>query len=153
MPSFGKKSQELLDTCHGELRLLFSEVVKIVDCQVTCGRRGKVEQDSAFQEGRSKTPWPQSKHNAEAPNLSNAADVTPFPVEWPDEEFLKSLTPEIRAKVIEYGRVMRSWGVFAGVTLCKAHDLKIPIRWGGDWDGDFDLKDQNFNDLPHFERK
>ena len=25
------------------------------------------------------------------------------------------------------------------------------MRWGGDWDKDFDLDDQTFNDLCHFE--
>ncbi len=27
----------------------------------------------------------------------------------------------------------------------------IKIRWEGDWNGNYDLKDQNFYDLPHFE--
>jgi peptidoglycan LD-endopeptidase CwlK len=29
--------------------------------------------------------------------------------------------------------------------------MGIEIRWGGDWDGDGDLSDHKFNDLPHFE--
>ena len=41
--------------------------------------------------------------------------------------------------------------LFAGVVLSTASQLGIKIRWGGDWDGDFDLKDQSFIDLPHFE--
>ena len=27
----------------------------------------------------------------------------------------------------------------------------IPLRWGGDWDVDTELKDNDFDDLPHFE--
>ena len=29
--------------------------------------------------------------------------------------------------------------------------MNIKIRWGGDWDSDNIMKDQTFNDLPHFE--
>ena len=29
--------------------------------------------------------------------------------------------------------------------------MGVDIRWGGDWNGDFNLKNQNFYDLPHFE--
>ncbi len=32
-----------------------------------------------------------------------------------------------------------------------AKDLKIEIRWGGDWDRDGDTTDQTFNDLVHWE--
>ena len=32
-----------------------------------------------------------------------------------------------------------------------AYKMGVEIRWGGDWDGDFDLKDQTFMDLVHFE--
>jgi len=35
--------------------------------------------------------------------------------------------------------------------LYKNGTIKSRIRWGGDWDSDTDLKDNTFNDLPHFE--
>jgi len=41
--------------------------------------------------------------------------------------------------------------VFAGIVLAIAHRRGIKIRWGRDWDGDFDLNDQTFNDYCHFE--
>ena len=40
---------------------------------------------------------------------------------------------------------------FAGFVKGIALMLGIPIRWGGDWNGNNDLKDNNFDDLPHFE--
>ena len=40
---------------------------------------------------------------------------------------------------------------FAGYVQGVAEQLGIKIRWGGDWDSDFDFKDQTFNDLVHFE--
>ncbi len=32
-----------------------------------------------------------------------------------------------------------------------ASQMGTPLRWGGDWDGDTELRDQKFVDLPHFE--
>ena len=32
-----------------------------------------------------------------------------------------------------------------------ARDCDVPLRWGGDWDGDGDRTDQTFHDLVHFE--
>lgn len=32
-----------------------------------------------------------------------------------------------------------------------ARDCNVPLRWGGDWDGDGDRNDQTFHDLVHFE--
>ena len=40
--------------------------------------------------------------------------------------------------------------IYAAV-MYAASSLGVRIRWGGDWDGDLDLKDQTFNDLCHFE--
>ena len=31
--------------------------------------------------------------------------------------------------------------------------MGLKIRWGGDWDMDTQVKDNNFDDLPHFEIK
>ena len=33
---------------------------------------------------------------------------------------------------------------FAGYVLRFASEIRIPIRWGGDWDRDLDVNDQNF---------
>ena len=41
--------------------------------------------------------------------------------------------------------------MFASFVLGVAAVLGINIRWGGDWDGDREYKDENFRDLPHFE--
>lgn len=41
----------------------------------------------------------------------------------------------------------------AGFVMAKAAQLDIPIRWGGDWDSDFNVLDQSFDDLVHFEKK
>lgn len=129
MPKFGKSSRERLDTCHPDLQRLFEEVVKHFDCRVTCGHRDRMAQMIAYQENRSKLPWPQSKHN-QIP--STAVDVVPYPVDWKD---------------------IHRFYYFAGFVKGVAKFLGIPIRWGGDWDSDTEVDDQTFNDLPHFELK
>ncbi len=127
MPQFGAKSAERLATCHPDLQRLFNEVIKHVDCTVICGHRTEEEQEEAFRTGKSKVRWPNGKHNKKP---SEAADVVPFPIDWNDK--------------------MRFYH-FIGFVRGIAVQMGIKIRSGGDWDSDFDLKDQNFFDLPHFE--
>ena len=127
MPGFSRSSKSKLLTCHPQLQALFNEVISTYDCKILCGHRGEKKQTKAFLKGSSKVQYPNSMHNQ---NTSLAVDVAPFPIDWHD---------------------MRAWYHFGGYVKRTAEDMGINIRWGGDWDGDFDLKDQNFNDLPHFE--
>jgi peptidoglycan LD-endopeptidase CwlK len=127
MPEFGERSKNNLATCHQDLQKLFNEVIKYFDCAVTCGHRGKEEQDKAFHDGLSKLQFPDSKHNKK-PSL--AADVVPYPIDWSDTE---------------------RFYMFVGAVRGIAAMLNIPIHCGADWDGDMEIKDQNFHDLPHFE--
>lgn len=129
MPIFGEDSKAKLATCHPYLRKLFEEVIKEYDCKIICGERNKEDQDKAVAEGKSKTPYPTSKHNR-IPSL--AVDVAPYPIDWSEKE-------------------LRRFYHFGGFVLATAKRMGINIRWGGDWNGNMDFKDQNFNDLPHFE--
>ena len=127
MPKFGTRSLMNISGVHKELKRLFEEVVKTYDCSVLCGHRSKADQDQAYADGKSKVQYPNSKHNSKP---SRAVDVAPYPIDWND---------------------MKRWYHFGGYVKAVAESMGIDIIWGGDWDGDFDLKDQNFNDLPHFE--
>ncbi len=127
MPAFSPLSTTQLNSCHPDLVRLFTEVTKYADCTVLCGHRGQAEQDEAVRTGHSKTPWPRSKHNTEP---SMAVDVVPFPIDWKDRTGMAH---------------------FAGFVQGVAAGLGIRVRWGGDWNGNFNLKDENFFDLPHFE--
>jgi len=40
---------------------------------------------------------------------------------------------------------------FGGFVLGIAKSMNIPLRYGGDWNGNMDIKDENFLDLGHFE--
>ncbi len=127
MPKFSEGSEEKLATCHPDLQKLLHEVVKKYDCTVTCGYRGEAEQNEAFDKGFSKLRFPNGNHN-KSPSL--AVDVYPYPVDWSDTK---------RASV------------FAGYVLGVASQMGLEVRWGGDWDRDWDLADNVFNDYPHFE--
>ena len=127
MNSFSGKSQERLSTCHPDLQKLFNEVIKHYDCTVVCGHRGKDEQDEAVRTGQSKLAWPHSKHNSLP---SKAVDVVPFPVDWSDTSRFYH---------------------FAGFVMGVALSLGIKIRFGGDWNGNLQFRDEKFKDLPHFE--
>lgn len=127
MSNFSQKSVERLSQCHPELQRLFNEVIKDYDCTITCGHRGKEEQDEAVRTGHSKVSFPNSKHNSLP---SQAVDVVPFPVDWND---------------------LTRFYHFAGFVLATAKKLGIKIRWGGDWNGDLKFKEEKFKDLPHWE--
>jgi hypothetical protein len=49
------------------------------------------------------------------------------------------------------GAVAKAFARVAGVMLACAGARGYVVRWGGDWDNDGDLMDQEFHDLPHFE--
>lgn len=132
MFKFSERSKENLRECHPDLIRLFEEVIKVFDCAVIEGHRGEEEQNKAYYSGKSKLKYPQSKHN-KIPSM--AVDVVP----WHKE------APHIRWNDRE------SFVYMAGIVKGIAAQMGIKIRHGLDWDGDNDLKDQTFFDLPHFE--
>ena len=127
MPRFGNKSKERLATCHPDLQKVFNEVINYVDCSILEGYRNSYWQDKYYAEGKTKLKYPDGRHNA---NPSNAVDVTPYPVDWDDRE---------------------RQTLFAGFVLGIAQSMGIKLRWGGDWDQDFKVQDNKFDDFPHFE--
>ena len=129
MPRFGRKSKERLATCDERLQKVFNEVIKYVDCSVLEGHRSGERQDKLFEEGKTKVKYPNGRHNAYP---SKAVDITPYPVNWEDRE---------------------RQTLFAGFVLGIAKGMDINLRWGGDWDMDFQVNDNKFDDFPHFEVK
>tara|TARA_Y100001973_G_C5195938_1_gene334250 strand:+ start:886 stop:1281 length:396 start_codon:yes stop_codon:yes gene_type:complete len=127
MPYFGKTSKKRLATCDERLQKVFNEVIKYVDCSVLEGHRSAERQDKLFEEGKTKVKFPNGRHNSDP---SRAVDVTPYPVDWNDRE---------------------RQTLFAGFVLGIARSMGIKLRWGGDWNMDFKVKDNRFDDFPHFE--
>lgn len=144
MNQYGQGSLAALKGVHPDLVRLFSEVLKTIDHTVTCGIRSREEQDRLFREGKSKLDGsnPKARHVLhEGQKYGLAVDVAPYPVIYPENT--KTTLERIKA----YGRFY----FFAGFVKAKASELGIDIRWGGDWDGDFDFADNTFDDLVHFE--
>ena len=129
MPNFGRKSKERLNTCESNLQKVFNEVIKHVDCSVLEGHREEDRQNRLYKEGKTKVKYPNGRHNRQP---SSAVDVTPYPVDWKDRE---------------------RQTLFAGFVIGVASQMGIKLRWGGDWDQDFQVVDNRFDDFPHFELK
>jgi peptidoglycan L-alanyl-D-glutamate endopeptidase CwlK len=127
VPRFGTRSKNALHSCDDRLIDVFNEVIKTVDCSVLEGHRNKIKQNKAYKEGNSKLKYPSGSHN-KLPSL--AVDVVPYPIDWNDRE---------------------RFHLFAGFVLGIAKSMGINLRWGGDWDQDWTVKDNKFDDFPHFE--
>ncbi|MCC3862605.1 hypothetical protein [Pseudemcibacter aquimaris] len=127
MPAFSEKSLNNLATCHSLLQRVFHEVIREFDCTILEGHRDKARQNQMVAEGKSQVGWPNGKHNA-VPSL--AVDVAAYPINWNDRE---------------------RQTLFAGYVIGLARSMGINLRWGGDWDRDTEVRDNNFDDLVHFE--
>ena len=128
MPSFGQRSRRMLATCRTELVVLAEEALAVgMDFAVLEGHRDAERQEDLFHRGLSRLRWPHSMHNRDP---SHAFDIAPWPIDWRDTQRFYHL---------------------AGILRTIAHEHELAIRWGGDWDCDFDLRDQSFMDLAHFE--
>ena len=114
-----------------------NEVIKQFDFTVLEGHRGQEAQDRAYAKHLSQVRWPFGRHNS---SPSAAVDIAPYPIDWGD-----GATPE-KAEAAR-----QRFCYLAGWVMATAKALGIPLRWGGDWDGDRDTRDERFRDLGHFE--
>ena len=127
MARFGRRSKARLATCDPRLQKVFNEVIKEIDCSVLEGHRSEERQNKLFKEGKTKVTYPKGRHNA-SPSL--AVDVAPYPIDWKDRE---------------------RFTLFAGYVLGVASRMGITLRWGGDWNMNWEVNDNRFDDFPHFE--
>ncbi len=127
MPRFSKRSRDNLDTCDERLQRVCERVIEQFDFTVLEGYRTLERQRELLRQGKTKLPPGKSAHNR---NPSTAVDVAPYPIDWSD---------------------IRRFDILAGFMFQAAAEEGVTLRWGGDWDRDWELSDQTFNDLPHFE--
>lgn len=129
MPRYGTTSRNNLSQCDERIQLVFNEVIKHFDCSILCGHRTEEEQNALYYADPQRTQvlWPFGKHNTK-PSL--AVDAAPYPIDWEDRE---------------------RFTYFAGFVIATGLSMGIKLRWGGDWDGDTEVDDNEFDDLPHFE--
>jgi peptidoglycan L-alanyl-D-glutamate endopeptidase CwlK len=109
MYSYSRKSRIQLRTCDHRLREIFNEVIKVYDCSIVQGYRGKEDQNRAFEEGKSQLRYPESNHN-QLP--SKAVDVIPYPSGYED---------------------IGEFFVLATHVFAVANRLGYKVRWGGHW--------------------
>lgn len=145
---FGKTSEERLRTMHRDLQLVFRESLKAseVDFGIAEGHRPVKRQQELYAQGRT-VPGrivthvdginKKSKHN-KLP--SDAGDV----YAW------------VNGKAIWSERYLTYLGGVITTTAKRLYaegKISRPIRWGGNWDRDGNiLDDQRFDDAPHYER-
>lgn len=130
MARFGKTSMSRLEGVHPLLVDWAMRVVTIFDCSVVSGVRDLTTQAEYVAAGVSRTM--NSKHLIQSiDGYGHAVDLAPYPIDWVD--------PHDRFKIL------------AGVGIAVAHEMSLPITWGGDWDGDMNFADQDFFDYAHWQ--
>jgi len=128
---FSDLSKKHLSECDPKLQEIAKEAIDTINFTVITGIRTKAEQERKVRKGLSEVHWPNSKHNVKCEgDKSQAFDLAPYPIDWKDTD---------------------RFYLLAGIIIQIAKQKGIEVRWGGDWDSDFDLNDQKFNDLGHFE--
>lgn len=126
-------SKTHLETCDPRLQQVVHELLKVMDVSVITGFRDKAAQDKAVRDGLSKLPWPKGKHNK---NPSLAVDLAPY--------------LHGKLKGIQWGEITQ-FAFMAGTVMEIGRRLKIPLRWGGDWNRNQEINDETFRDWGHFE--
>lgn len=136
---FGKSSKEKLATCNPNLVAVaqYALAVSPYDFTIVHGWRGEDVQNALYDRRASQKPWPDSKHNVVDQDGNPASDALDF-------------APIIEGVI--YWDDTDIFCVVAGSFLVASKELNIPLRWGGDWDGDGRSKgDQTFMDYGHVE--
>jgi len=127
MPVFSLRSYQQLDTCDLRLQKVLLEVIKHYDFTVIEGYRSREAQEVAFAAGKSQVHWDKSTH---CTYPSQAVDVAPYPINWSD---------------------LTRFHFLGGFIMGIACRMGVKLRWGGDWDGDLNIKEHSLHDPGHFE--
>jgi peptidoglycan L-alanyl-D-glutamate endopeptidase CwlK len=131
-----------------------NDVIQWWDNSIITGHRNKEDQEDAFRRGTTKLHWPHGNHN-KYPSM--AVDVAPYHIRYGALIGTKADIEKIArdtGKSLAWAEAMlrETYCVQAGIVLSTARKYGMIFRWGGDWDKDNDFMDNNFDDLPHFER-
>lgn len=122
---FSQASLEKLKGVHPDLiKVVTLALAKSeVDFKVIEGLRTQERQNQLYVQRKTKTL--KSRHLT-----GHAIDIVPLPLDWNN--------------ITAFGKVAKAM-------FEASRELKIPIRWGGDWNRNGSSKDEPFYDGPHFE--
>lgn len=137
---FGKRSLEHLSTCHKDLQLIAHEALKrsMVDFGIHCGWRSNEDQQKAYDSGHSSAPPGSSKHNLKP---AMAFDFHIYVRGKANRTWDEIHVVYVATVILETARELKSKGLIS-------HN----VRWGGNWDGDGEIKyDQRLWDPVHIE--
>lgn len=139
MPYFSTHSLNQLATAHYLWTQIMTYVLEDlgIDHKILQGHRGEEEQNKAFNEGRSKLKWPESKHNSFP---SFAIDAVPCPIKWNSKDPRE--LEKYKQEMVRFATI---------VQMVAKFKFGATVRWGGDWNRDWSLMDNVFNDYPHLE--
>ena len=133
---YGKRSRAVYATLHPELQLLMLTVLRTRDHSLLEGYRTNERQLELLSQGKTKVGPGLSRHNTVP---SRAVDVIPYPFrkrDWKDRDkfhFWAGYVLGIAGMLRDEGR------------------MTMGVRWGGDWDKDWETSDNEFDDFPHLE--
>lgn len=122
---FSQSSKDKLRGVHSDLVKVANLAISKsdIDFKVIEGVRSKDRQAYLFKQGATKTM--NSRHLT-----GHAIDIVPVPLDWKNSDSFKKV---------------------ADAMFSASKELKIPIRWGGDWNRNGRSDDEKFYDGPHFE--
>lgn len=130
MAKFGRSSEAMLKGVHPKLVKVCRAAILVMDFTVVDGVRTPEEQ--AINKARGVSWTLNSKHLLQEDGYSHAVDLGPYVtgIDWLDTEM---------------------FCVLAGVMFAAAYAQGVKIRWGGDWDQDWQGDDERKRDYGHFE--
>jgi peptidoglycan L-alanyl-D-glutamate endopeptidase CwlK len=147
LPSFSQRSLERRAGVHPDLCRLADRAVLRFDCTVlhNGGVRSPELQLDLYNQKLTKTL--DSKHLMQMDGWGHALDLAPW---WPDEPHVRWPGEEGISEAERIER-WRRWSAFGGYMMGLAEWMGINVRWGQDWDRDWNFAEHSFIDSPHWE--
>ena len=148
---FSERSRSKLQTCEYDLRIIMNAAIAVsdIDFGISEGLRTDEKQleyylsdpPKTFLDPRNTEHRKKARHLANNRGLSEAVDIFAWVEGRKDLMYDREHLSHIAATIITTAKVLYNAGKVAHL-----------IRWGGNWDMDgCILQDQKFDDLPHFE--
>jgi peptidoglycan L-alanyl-D-glutamate endopeptidase CwlK len=135
--SLSRRSLGRLEDVHPDMVLVVKRAIEISeqDFMVLEGVRTPERQRELYAQGRTApgqiVTWTlKSNHFVQDDGYGHAVDLVPFPVDWADS---------------------KKFDAIAEAMFAASEELRVPIRWGRDWNQNGKPGEKGESDSPHFE--